>query len=163
MEVASVLSWNSGEGALTKGSSQKNNLARQSVNDVVGQLPSQLSLSTHPSIWAKNTTNHATEPLPTANMVLAKSKKSVGLGNSLMNDRFSKGKGDNLRKGNFNAGIERTGQNGEKVCHPYYNFALDVRARVGTSRIERHPVEHATKPILTPPSTSPMRRRRRRT
>ncbi|KAI4702812.1 hypothetical protein J4E89_010149 [Alternaria sp. Ai002NY15] len=47
-------------------------------------------------------------------MVLAKSKKSVGLGNSLMNDRFSKGKGDNLRKGNFNAGIERTGQNGEK-------------------------------------------------
>ncbi|CAN9393110.1 unnamed protein product [Alternaria alternata] len=47
-------------------------------------------------------------------MVLAKSKKSVGLGNSLMNDRFAKGKGDNLRKGNFNAGIERTGQNGEK-------------------------------------------------
>lgn len=49
-------------------------------------------------------------------MVLAKSKKAVGLGNSLMNDRFGKGKGDDLRRGNFNQGIERTGQNGEKVC-----------------------------------------------
>ena len=49
-------------------------------------------------------------------MVLAKSKKSVGLGNSLMNDRFSKGKGADMRRGNFNQGIERTGQNGEKVC-----------------------------------------------
>lgn len=48
-------------------------------------------------------------------MVLAKSKKSVGLGNSLMNDRFSKGKGADMRRGNFNQGIERTGQNGEKV------------------------------------------------
>jgi hypothetical protein len=58
-------------------------------------------------------------------MVLAKSKKSVGLGNSLMNDRFSKGKGDNLRKGNFNAGIERTGQNGEKVCWFHVGFPWD--------------------------------------
>ena len=49
-------------------------------------------------------------------MVLAKSKKSVGLGNSLMNDRFAKGKGSDMRKGNFQGGIERTGQNGEKVC-----------------------------------------------
>jgi hypothetical protein len=48
-------------------------------------------------------------------MVLAKSKKSVGLGNSLMNDRFGKGKGADMRRGNFNQGIERTGQNGEKV------------------------------------------------
>lgn len=47
-------------------------------------------------------------------MVLAKSKKSVGLGNSLMNDRFGKGKGADMRRGNFNQGIERTGQNGEK-------------------------------------------------
>ena len=59
-------------------------------------------------------------------MVLAKSKKSVGLGNSLMNDRFSKGKGDNLRKGNFNAGIERTGQNGEKVCYTHDEYAWDI-------------------------------------
>jgi len=49
-------------------------------------------------------------------MVLAKSKKAVGLGNSLMNDRFGKTKGADLRRGNFQAGIERTGQNGEKVC-----------------------------------------------
>ncbi|PSN71067.1 P-loop containing nucleoside triphosphate hydrolase protein [Corynespora cassiicola Philippines] len=47
-------------------------------------------------------------------MVLAKSKKSVGLGNSLMNDRFGKGKGSDMRKGNFQQGIERTGQNGER-------------------------------------------------
>lgn len=47
-------------------------------------------------------------------MVLAKSKKAVGLGNSLMNDRFGKTKGADLRRGNFQAGIERTGQNGEK-------------------------------------------------
>jgi large subunit GTPase 1 len=49
-------------------------------------------------------------------MVMPKSKKSVGLGNSLMNDRFGKGKGADMRKGNFNGqGIERTGQMGEKV------------------------------------------------
>jgi len=48
-------------------------------------------------------------------MVLAKSKKSVGLGNSLMNDRFGKGKGADMRRGAFQQGIERTGVNGEKV------------------------------------------------
>jgi large subunit GTPase 1 len=53
-------------------------------------------------------------------MVLAKSKKSVGLGNSLMNDRFGKGKGSDMRKGNFQGGIERTGQNGERVCRAQY-------------------------------------------
>ncbi|KAF2786320.1 P-loop containing nucleoside triphosphate hydrolase protein [Melanomma pulvis-pyrius CBS 109.77] len=46
-------------------------------------------------------------------MVLAKSKKSVGLGNALMNDRFSKGKGADMRRGTFQDGIKRTGQNGE--------------------------------------------------
>ncbi|KAF2474267.1 P-loop containing nucleoside triphosphate hydrolase protein [Lindgomyces ingoldianus] len=47
-------------------------------------------------------------------MVLAKSKKSVGLGNSLMNDRFGKGKGADMRRGNFQGeGIKRTGMNGE--------------------------------------------------
>jgi hypothetical protein len=67
-------------------------------------------------------------------MVLAKSKKSVGLGNSLMNDRFSKGKGDNLRKGNFNAGIERTGQNGEKVSYLGGGFTRGVCALLGALR-----------------------------
>jgi large subunit GTPase 1 len=45
----------------------------------------------------------------------AKSKKAVGLGNSLMNDRFGKGKGSDMRKGNFQAGIQRTNATGEAV------------------------------------------------
>ncbi|KAI9877606.1 MAG: hypothetical protein M1830_003314 [Pleopsidium flavum] len=44
-------------------------------------------------------------------MVLAKSKNAVGLGNSLMNDRFGKGKGVDRKK--VSAGIHRTGPNGE--------------------------------------------------
>ncbi|MCJ1361447.1 hypothetical protein MMC16_000547 [Acarospora aff. strigata] len=44
-------------------------------------------------------------------MVLAKSKNAVGLGNSLMNDRFGKGKGADRKK--ISAGIHRTGPNGE--------------------------------------------------
>ncbi|KAI9818499.1 MAG: hypothetical protein M1827_000558 [Pycnora praestabilis] len=44
-------------------------------------------------------------------MVLAKSKNAVGLGNSLMNDRFGKGKGSERKK--VSAGIHRTGPNGE--------------------------------------------------
>lgn len=71
-------------------------------------------------------------------MVLAKSKKSVGLGNSLMNDRFGKGKGADMRRGAFQQGIERTGQNGEKVC----------KLRVTDST------------ILTYDSTSPTRKKR---
>lgn len=58
----------------------------------------------------KATTNYIVK------MVLAKSKNAVGLGNSLMNDRFGKGKGADMRKGNFQGGIERTGQAGERVC-----------------------------------------------
>ena len=46
-------------------------------------------------------------------MVLAKSKKSVGLGNSLMKDRFGKGKASDRKKASHNAGIQRTDQNGE--------------------------------------------------
>ncbi|MCJ1476932.1 hypothetical protein MMC13_005601 [Lambiella insularis] len=44
-------------------------------------------------------------------MVLAKSKNAVGLGNSLMNDRFGKGKGADRKK--ISAGILRTGVGGE--------------------------------------------------
>ncbi|KAL8861427.1 MAG: hypothetical protein Q9178_002300 [Gyalolechia marmorata] len=44
-------------------------------------------------------------------MVLAKSKKAVGLGNSLMNDRFGKGKGADRKK--VSAGIHRTDQDGQ--------------------------------------------------
>ena len=44
-------------------------------------------------------------------MVLPKSKNTVGLGNSLMNDRFGKGKGADMRRGNA---IQRTGVTGEK-------------------------------------------------
>ncbi|KAI9887805.1 MAG: hypothetical protein M1823_000327 [Watsoniomyces obsoletus] len=44
-------------------------------------------------------------------MVLAKSKNTVGLGNSLMHDRFGHGKGADRRK--VPSGIRRTGPNGE--------------------------------------------------
>lgn len=46
-------------------------------------------------------------------MVLAKSKNSVGLGNSLMNDRFGKGKGADRKKTSHNNAIHRKGENGE--------------------------------------------------
>ena len=46
-------------------------------------------------------------------MVLAKSKNAVGLGNSLMNDRFGRGKGADRKK--VSAGIHRTDQDGQTV------------------------------------------------
>ncbi|CDM29484.1 hypothetical protein DTO013E5_5182 [Penicillium roqueforti] len=46
-------------------------------------------------------------------MVLPKSKKSVGLGSSLMNDRFGKGKASAQKKVSHNNAIQRTGVNGE--------------------------------------------------
>jgi len=46
-------------------------------------------------------------------MVLAKSKNSVGLGASLMNDRFGKGKASAQKKVSHNNAIQRTGINGE--------------------------------------------------
>src|SRR5436189_2544274 len=47
-------------------------------------------------------------------MVLAKSKNAVGLGNSLMNDRFGKGKGADRKKVSYNgAAIQRQGPGGE--------------------------------------------------
>ncbi|KAJ4302976.1 hypothetical protein N0V90_001867 [Kalmusia sp. IMI 367209] len=67
-------------------------------------------------------------------MVLAKSKKSVGLGNSLMNDRFGKGKGADMRKGNFQGGIERTGQNGEKYITNEKKEASWVKMRSVTEQ-----------------------------
>ncbi|MCJ1467923.1 hypothetical protein MMC07_006548 [Pseudocyphellaria aurata] len=44
-------------------------------------------------------------------MVLAKSKNTMGLGNSLMNDRFGRGKGADRKK--VSAGIHRTDQSGQ--------------------------------------------------
>lgn len=67
-------------------------------------------------------------------MVLAKSKKSVGLGNSLMNDRFGKGKGADMRRGNFQQGIERTGQNGEKYITNEKKEASWVKMRSVTEQ-----------------------------
>ena len=46
-------------------------------------------------------------------MPLAKSKNSVGLGNSLMNDRFGKNKGQDMRRAP--KGIQRTGADGQTV------------------------------------------------
>ncbi|EEH16637.1 hypothetical protein PABG_06724 [Paracoccidioides brasiliensis Pb03] len=48
-------------------------------------------------------------------MPLAKSKSNVGLGNSLMNDRFGKGRGADRKKVSYNSGaVRRTGSSGEK-------------------------------------------------
>ncbi|GMG03167.1 unnamed protein product [Aspergillus oryzae] len=46
-------------------------------------------------------------------MVLAKSKNSVGLGNSLMKDRFGKGKASNMKKASHNQAVARKDMNGE--------------------------------------------------
>ncbi|KAI9041658.1 ribosome biogenesis GTPase LSG1 [Aspergillus affinis] len=46
-------------------------------------------------------------------MVLAKSKNSVGLGNSLMKDRFGKGKQSSMKKASYNQSIARKDQFGE--------------------------------------------------
>lgn len=46
-------------------------------------------------------------------MVLAKSKNSVGLGQSLMNDRFGKGKASSMKKSSHNNAIARKDINGE--------------------------------------------------
>ncbi|KZM19444.1 GTP binding [Ascochyta rabiei] len=67
-------------------------------------------------------------------MVLAKSKKAVGLGNSLMNDRFGKGKGADMRRGNFQGGIERTGQNGERYITNEKKEASWVKMRSVTEQ-----------------------------
>jgi hypothetical protein len=72
-------------------------------------------------------------------MVLAKSKKAVGLGNSLMNDRFGKGKGADMRRGAYQEGIQRTGQGGEKVrlSHEYCHTMLMFCSTLSTRR-KRH-------------------------
>lgn len=49
----------------------------------------------------------------TAIMVLAKSKNNVGLGSSLMNDRFGKGKASSQKKVSHNNAIARKGMDGE--------------------------------------------------
>ncbi|KAL0262068.1 hypothetical protein SLS55_003504 [Diplodia seriata] len=64
-------------------------------------------------------------------MGLPKSKNQVGLGNSLMNDRFGKGKGSDMRRGNA---IERTGQNGEKYITNQKKDASWVKMRSVTEQ-----------------------------
>lgn len=54
-------------------------------------------------------------------MVLAKSKNAVGLGNSLMNDRFGRGKGADRKK--VSAGIHRTDPDGSTVSGSW-NLAM---------------------------------------
>lgn len=69
-------------------------------------------------------------------MVLPKSKNAAGLGNSLMNDRFGKGKGSERKK--VSAGIRRTDQNGQTVslAIPEY-FYLKLTPAVCHKRQER--------------------------
>ncbi|KAI9760205.1 MAG: hypothetical protein M4579_001821 [Chaenotheca gracillima] len=65
-------------------------------------------------------------------MVLAKSKNAVGLGNSLMNDRFGNGRGSDRRKGN--GGIKRTGPNGESYITEAPKEASWVKMRSVTEQ-----------------------------
>jgi large subunit GTPase 1 len=59
-------------------------------------------------------------------MVLAKSKNAVGLGNTLMNDRFGKGKGADRKKA---TGIHRINHaTGETV-----GFILEHAIKAGTN------------------------------
>src|ERR1700753_1937996 len=64
-------------------------------------------------------------------MVLPKSKNAVGLGNSLMNDRFGKGKGTDMRRGNA---IQRTGDTGEKYVTNEHREASWVKMRSVTEQ-----------------------------
>jgi len=57
-------------------------------------------------------------------MVMPKSKNTVGLGNSLMNDRFGRNKGTDMHRGNAQEGIQRTGVTGEKVNIPVLSTTL---------------------------------------
>jgi large subunit GTPase 1 len=59
-------------------------------------------------------------------MVLAKSKNAVGLGNSLMNDRFGKGKGHDMRRGNA---IARTSATGDRYVTNEHAEASWVKMR----------------------------------
>ena len=65
-------------------------------------------------------------------MVLAKSKKTVGLGNSLMNDRFGKGKGQDRKK--VSAGIHRTDQDGQTYVTNEKKEAAWVKMRSVTEQ-----------------------------
>ncbi|KAF2666267.1 P-loop containing nucleoside triphosphate hydrolase protein [Microthyrium microscopicum] len=64
-------------------------------------------------------------------MVLPKSKNSVGLGNSLMNDRFGKNKSSNMHRGNA---IHRTNQLGEKYVTNEKQEAAWVKMRSVTEQ-----------------------------
>ena len=74
----------------------------------VGASLSPLPHYTHP--YASSCANNRRP----GKMPLAKSKNAVGLGNSLMNDRFGKGRGADRKKlSAANTGIQRTGPGGE--------------------------------------------------
>ncbi|TLD30233.1 P-loop containing nucleoside triphosphate hydrolase protein [Venturia nashicola] len=67
-------------------------------------------------------------------MVMPKSKKSVGLGNSLMNDRFGRNKGSEMHRGNAQEGIQRTGVTGEKYVTNHKKEASWVKMRSVTEQ-----------------------------
>jgi large subunit GTPase 1 len=62
-------------------------------------------------------------------MVLAKSKNNVGLGSSLMNDRFGKGKASSMKKASHNASIARKDMHGETYLTPGHQEASWVKMR----------------------------------
>lgn len=66
-------------------------------------------------------------------MVLPKSKNAVGLGNSLMNDRFKGGK-SNMHKANAQGQIRRTDQNGNEYITPAHKEAEWMKMRSVTEQ-----------------------------
>jgi len=67
-------------------------------------------------------------------MVLAKSKQSVGLGNSLMNDRFGKGKGSDRKKGSGNSVTRINNATGEEYITNEKKEASWVKMRSVTEQ-----------------------------
>jgi len=67
-------------------------------------------------------------------MVLPKSKNAVGLGNSLMNDRFGKGKGADMRRGNAQGGVVRKDQFGDNYVTPDKKAAACEKMRSVTEQ-----------------------------
>ncbi|KAL9624622.1 MAG: hypothetical protein Q9160_001287 [Pyrenula sp. 1 TL-2023] len=67
-------------------------------------------------------------------MVLAKSKNAVGLGNSLMNDRFGRGKGADRKKTSSVKGVTRTGPDGQTYVTPDSKEASWVKMRSVTEQ-----------------------------
>ncbi|KAL2865653.1 ribosome biogenesis GTPase LSG1 [Aspergillus lucknowensis] len=99
---------------------------------MLSQRPRDVPLSVQKSIrnptFFHSVSSHIHRPY-LSKMVLAKSKNSVGLGQSLMNDRFGKGKASNMKKASHNAAVARKDMNGDTYLTPNAKEASWVKMR----------------------------------